>query len=52
MDKTVMVTGGTGYLGGWVVKLLLEEGYRVRMTVRDRTQEEKFAPLLSASAAA
>lgn len=51
MDKTVMVTGGTGYLGGWVVKLLLEGGYRVRMTVRDRTQKEKYAPLLSAAAA-
>ncbi|NOZ07633.1 MAG: NAD-dependent epimerase/dehydratase family protein [FCB group bacterium] len=52
MKKTVMVTGGTGYLGGWVVKLLLDAGYTVRMTVRDRNREDKYAPLLSLSAAA
>jgi len=33
--KTVLVTGGSGYLGGWCVVELLRRGYRVRTTVRD-----------------
>jgi nucleoside-diphosphate-sugar epimerase len=32
---TVLVTGGTGFLGGWCVASLLERGYDVRTTVRD-----------------
>ncbi len=30
----MLVTDGTGYLGGWVVARLLARGYRVRATVR------------------
>ena len=37
--KTVLVTGGTGYLGGWCVVELLRRGYRVRTTVRDPARE-------------
>lgn len=34
-DKgTVCVTGGTGYVGSWLIKLLLELGYSVHTTVR------------------
>jgi dihydroflavonol-4-reductase len=32
---TVLVTGGTGYLGRWCIRQLLETGYLVRTTVRD-----------------
>ncbi len=39
---TILVTGGTGYIGSWVVKELLEKGYTVRMTVRDKSRKEKF----------
>ncbi|XVE62487.1 hypothetical protein DITRI_Ditri06bG0121900 [Diplodiscus trichospermus] len=30
----VCVTGRTGYIGSWLIKLLLEEGYSVHTTVR------------------
>ncbi|WP_439879791.1 NAD-dependent epimerase/dehydratase family protein [Pontibacter sp. MBLB2868] len=45
MNKTILVTGGTGYIGSWVVKMLLEKGYTVRMTVRNKNKKEKYAYL-------
>jgi nucleoside-diphosphate-sugar epimerase len=39
-DQTVLVTGGTGFLGGWCVATLLQRGYRVRTTVRDLARED------------
>lgn len=33
-ESTVCVTGGSGFLGSWCVKLLLEEGYVVHTTTR------------------
>ena len=34
LDDPVLVTGGSGYLGGWVITTLLRRGYRVRTTLR------------------
>jgi dihydroflavonol-4-reductase len=38
-DGTVLVTGGTGFLGGWCIASLLERAYDVRTTVRDTSRE-------------
>jgi len=37
IDKTkpVMITGATGYVAGWIVKQLLDEGLHVHAPVRD-----------------
>jgi dihydroflavonol-4-reductase len=37
--KTVLVTGGSGYLAGWCIVGLLERGYGVRTTVRNPARE-------------
>ncbi len=38
-NQTVLVTGGSGYIGGWCVAALLERGYQVRTTVRGLARE-------------
>ncbi len=43
--STILVTGGTGYVGSWIVKKLLESGHIVRMTVRDKSRTSKYATL-------
>src|SRR2546423_12657581 len=37
--RTVLVTGGSGFLGGWCVIELLRRGYTVRTTVRRLSRE-------------
>jgi dihydroflavonol-4-reductase len=39
--KTVLVTGGSGYLAGWCIVELIRRGYRVRTTVRDPARERE-----------
>jgi nucleoside-diphosphate-sugar epimerase len=48
--KTILVTGGTGYIGAWVVKNLLEKDYTVRITVRNKNQTHKYSYLESLAA--
>jgi|SRR5580658_2654687 len=38
-NETVLVTGGSGYIGGWTVIGLLQQGYRVKTTVRNLARE-------------
>jgi dihydroflavonol-4-reductase len=40
-EQTVLVTGGSGFLGGWCVVELLRRGYDVRTTLRDPGREEE-----------
>jgi dihydroflavonol-4-reductase len=37
--ETVLVTGGTGFVGGWCIVELLKRGYAVRTTVRSAARE-------------
>ena len=48
-NGTVLVTGGTGFLGGWCVASLLERGYDVRTTVRDVARENDVRAAVSAA---
>ena len=47
IDKTkpVLVTGATGYIAGWLIKRLLEDGLTVHATVRNPDKKEKVAHL-------
>lgn len=47
IDKTkpVLVTGATGYVAGWLVKKLLEEGLTVHAAVRDPKNKKKLQHL-------
>jgi dihydroflavonol-4-reductase len=45
--KTVLVTGGSGFLGGWCVIELLRRGYEVRTTVRDPRREPEVRARLA-----
>ena len=38
-SETVLVTGGSGYIGGWCAIGALEAGYRVRASVRNLSRE-------------
>ena len=52
VDKTVCVTGASGYIASWIVKYLLEEGYTVRGTVRDRRRKTAHLLRLAEESAA
>ena len=41
----VLVTGGSGYMASWLVKYLLEDGYKVRITVRNLDNQDKYRHL-------
>jgi len=44
-DHPVLVTGATGFVAGWLVKRLLEEGFTVHAAVRDPSNSAKTAHL-------
>ncbi|BBG96878.1 NAD(P)-binding Rossmann-fold superfamily protein [Prunus dulcis] len=46
-EKVVSVTGASGYIASWVVKLLLQRGYTVKASVRDPNDKKKTEHLLA-----
>ncbi len=48
-NGTVLVTGGTGFLGGWCVASLLQRGYDVRTTVRNVSREQAVRAAVAAA---
>ncbi|HET8573112.1 MAG TPA: NAD-dependent epimerase/dehydratase family protein [Edaphocola sp.] len=50
MGSIVMVTGGTGYVGSWIVRALLEKGYTVRAAIRNKSNISKVRHLLDIEA--
>jgi len=46
----ILVTGGTGYTAGFVIKAALEAGYKVRTTVRKIGQAQDYLKRLAAAA--
>eukprot|EP00826_Nyctotherus_ovalis_P045515 TRINITY_DN5048_c0_g1_i10.p1 TRINITY_DN5048_c0_g1~~TRINITY_DN5048_c0_g1_i10.p1 ORF type:complete len:342 (-),score=93.95 TRINITY_DN5048_c0_g1_i10:120-1145(-) len=44
-EGKVLITGVNGFVGSHIAKLLLEGGYKVRGTVRDKGNKEKLASL-------
>ncbi|HEX2358773.1 MAG TPA: aldehyde reductase [Solirubrobacterales bacterium] len=47
-DEMVLVTGGSGFVGGWCVIELLRRGHRVRTTIRDLAREAALRERLAA----
>ncbi|XP_071937546.1 phenylacetaldehyde reductase-like [Coffea arabica] len=45
--KVVCVTGASGYVASWLVKLLLDRGYTVKASVRDLNDPDKIEHLIS-----
>tara|TARA_B100000941_G_scaffold232050_1_gene174513 strand:+ start:308 stop:1363 length:1056 start_codon:yes stop_codon:yes gene_type:complete len=44
-SKPVLVTGSTGFVGGWIAKSLIEKGVTVHAPVRDAENNEKLKAL-------
>lgn len=49
-SKPVLVTGASGYVAGWIIYKLLEQGITVHATVRNKNQTDKIQHLLDAQA--
>lgn len=52
MVETVLVTGGTGFVGGWCIRELLERGYSVRTTLRSLAKEAALRAAVGAEGGA
>lgn len=48
MTETVLVTGATGFIAGWCIVTLLQRGYAVRTTLRNRSKESAVRSAIAA----
>ena len=48
-SSRILVTGGTGYIAGVLIRRLLEDGWRVHTTVRDLAREPGLRQMLGAA---
>jgi dihydroflavonol-4-reductase len=46
MTKRVLVTGGSGYIAGYLIRRLVADGWQVHTTVRDRNREAEVRATL------
>ena len=47
MTGTVLVTGGSGYIAGFIIRQLISEGWSVQTTIRNRSKEGDVRNLLA-----
>ncbi|MCY7316021.1 MAG: NAD-dependent epimerase/dehydratase family protein [Rubrivivax sp.] len=47
MTPSVLVTGGSGYIAGYLIRLLVEQGFTVHTTVRSLAKEAPLRKLLA-----
>ena len=47
-DATVLVTGGSGFIGAWCIIGLLRRGYAVRATIRDLKRADEVRAMIAA----
>ena len=47
MTETVLVTGGSGYIAGYLIRQLIAQGWIVRSTIRDLAREAPVRQLLA-----
>ena len=51
MAATVFVSGGSGYIAGWLIRELVAQGWRVHTSVRDIAREAELRQRLAVDAA-
>lgn len=49
-SRSVLVTGGSGYVAGWIIADLLSQGWSVRTTIRNLVRQEGLRKRLAAYA--
>ncbi|CAF2638233.1 unnamed protein product [Rotaria sp. Silwood2] len=42
MPETILVTGANSFIGGWIIKYLLDKGYNIRGTIRSKAKESRI----------
>ena len=46
MKKTVLITGGTGFIGRYLIKILTEKGYAINVLTRTHKKIPRQFPII------